>query len=153
MERIELASDFKDFLKLLNSNGVEYLLVGGYAVSYHGYPRSTAGMDIWIAISPENARRVADVLVQFGFSSGVSPDIFMVPNRIARMGVPPMRIELLNTISGVAFADAYSRRVAAVIDGTPVNVISLDDLNANKQAAGRAKDLADLEGLPKQTGQ
>src|SRR5690349_14984751 len=97
-----LPADFKEFLKLLNSRQVEYLLIGGYAVGYYGYPRATAELDIWIAINPENARRVATVIQQF-FGTKIDaapPELFLQANKIARMGVPPFRIEILTTISG-----------------------------------------------------
>ena len=149
MDATELPLDFKDFLRLLNRHAVEYLLIGGYAVGYHGYPRVTQDMDLWVAIHPENAERLARVLREFGFDlPGLSPELFLNPKAIVRMGLPPMRIEICTHIDGVEFAGCYARRVADEIDGTPVSVIALEDLKANKRAAGRAKDLADLEHLP-----
>jgi predicted nucleotidyltransferase len=148
MATIPLLPDFKEFLKLLTSNGVEYMLVGGYAVIYYGYTRTTGDMDVWIAVSPANAQRVADTVRQFGFTSGINADTFLQRGKMFRMGMPPIRIELLTTISGVDFADAYSRIVDATIDGIQVKVISLADLKANKRASGRAKDQADLANLP-----
>jgi len=134
---------------LLNSRRVEYLLVGGYAVGFHGYSRPTGDLDVWIAVSPENAERVRQALVEFGFSQeNVPANLFTDPDRIVRMGVPPVRLEIITAISGVKFAPCYASRVQAEIDGVPVNVISLDDLKANKRAAGRHKDLNDLEQLP-----
>ena len=138
MEPLELADDFKDFLKLLNSTGVEYLLIGGYAVAYHGYPRATGDLDIWIAMHPENAGRIAEALQAFGFTEGVSPDLFLRPGKMTRMGMPPVRIELLTVVSGVEFDAAYARRVKTEIEGVPVDVISLEDLKANKRASGNA---------------
>ena len=148
MEPIELHGDFKDFLKLLNSAQVEYMLVGGYAVGYHGYPRPTGDMDIWIAVDAKNAERVTAVVRDFGFGAAVSSDLFLQPRKVIRMGLPPVRIELLTSISGVSFQDAFSRRVRGVIDGIDINLISLADLKANKKASGRLKDLSDLEQLP-----
>jgi len=134
---------------LLNSRRVEYLLVGGYAVGFHGYSRPTGDLDVWIAVSPENAERVRQALVEFGFSQeNVPANLFTDPDRIVRMGVPPVRLEIITAISGVDFASCYAGRVLAEIDGIPVNVIALDDLKANKRAAGRHKDLNDLEQLP-----
>jgi len=134
---------------LLNSRRVEYLLVGGYAVGFHGYSRPTGDLDVWIAVSPENAERVRQALVEFGFSQeNVPANLFTDPDRIVRMGVPPVRLEIITAISGVDFAPCYAGRVRAEIDGIPVNVIALDDLKANKRAAGRHKDLNDLEQLP-----
>lgn len=145
-----LPADFKEFLKLLNSRQVEYLLIGGYAVGYYGYPRATADIDIWIAIDPENARKVAGVIREF-FGSDVeaaTTELFLQEKKIARMGVPPFRIEILTTISGVDFSECYAERVVDQIDGIDVNLISLKHLKANKKASARLKDLSDLEHLP-----
>ena len=149
MAQITLPDDFKEFLRLLGARGVEYLLVGGYAVGHHGYPRYTADIDVWVPVDLENARRLTAVLRDFGFDTpDVTPELFLREQTIVRMGVPPMRIEITNHIDGVEFAACYARRVAAEIDGTSVNIIALDDLKANKRASGRLKDLADLESLP-----
>ena len=144
-----LPDDFKEFLRLLNAHGVEYLLIGGYAVGYHGYPRATNDMDIWIAIHPDNAERMVAVLHAFGFGTpNLAVNLFLQDHSIVRMGVPPMRIEVLTTISGVQFAACYAERIIAAIDGVDVNLISLQHLKTNKQASGRYKDLDDLEHLP-----
>lgn len=144
-----LLSDLKEFLRLLNEFHVEYLLVGGYAVSYHGYPRTTADMDIWIAIGPENAQRMVAVLTSFGFGgAGLSAELFMQAGQVTRMGYPPVRIEVLTSVSGLEFAEAYAQRVEDIIDGVPVTLISRDHLKINKRASGRSKDIADLENLP-----
>jgi hypothetical protein len=133
----------------MNSHRVKYLLIGGYAVGFHGYPRPTGDMDIWIDVSPRNASRLAEALVEFGFrEEDVSLALFTEPGKIIRMGVPPMRLEIVTTISGVEFASCYKRRSTAVIDDVVVDIIGLDDLKANKKASGRHKDLADLEQLP-----
>ncbi|MCX7016288.1 MAG: hypothetical protein NTW86_27655 [Candidatus Sumerlaeota bacterium] len=129
---------------------VEHLLIGGYAVIRHGYVRATAGMDIWVRISRDNAERLTDALKEFGFDvPGLSPEMFLKPNAIIRLGVPPIRIEILNAISGVAFEECYARRQRELLDGDlEVDIISLDDLKTNKKASGRLKDLADLDYLP-----
>jgi|SRR3990167_1942243 len=146
---IELPLDFKEFLNLLNAKGVEYLLIGGYAVGYHGYPRATNDIDVWIAIKPDNAERLVTVLREFGFDTpDLSTDLFLKENSIVRMGIPPMRIEMTTGISGVNFDECYAERVTAVIDGVPVKIISLRHLKINKKAAGRHKDLNDFENLP-----
>lgn len=148
MAKINLHNDFKDLLKLLTSTGAEYLLVGGYAVAFHGHPRTTGDMDIWIPIDKANSAKVRQALVEFGIpESSIPTEILLQENKVIRMGVPPIRIELHTGISGVAFEDCYSRRVAAVVDDTPVNLISLEDLKNNKAASGRHKDLDDLENL------
>jgi len=145
---IELPSDFREFLKLLNVHGVEYLLIGGYAVIYHGYPRATQDLDIWIAIHPENAKRVVETLQDFGFASPeLTPGLFLKDDSIVRMGMPPIRLEITTKISGIDFEKTYPNRVVDEMDGVPVNIISLKDLRRNKQASGRHKDLNDLENL------
>ena len=149
MATIHLPSDFKEFLKLLNAHQVEYLLIGGYAVGYHGYPRATADMDIWIAMNPSNSQRIVIALKEFGFDPPeLSPELFLKEWQIIRMGVPPIRIELATTISGVNFNECYAERVADILDGVKVNLISLRHLKINKKASGRHQDLADLENLP-----
>lgn len=146
---IELPPDLNEFLKLLNAHGVEYLLIGGYAVNYYGYARATQDMDIWIAVNPENAERVVATLKEFGFDSPqLTPGLFLDQDRIIRMGTPPMRLEITTRISGVNFQDCFPNRVVEEFDGVPVNLISLKDLKKNKKASGRHKDLNDLENLP-----
>jgi predicted nucleotidyltransferase len=145
---IELPPDFKEFLKLLNDKGVQYLLIGGYAVAYYGYPRATNDIDVWIAIEPENAKQMVAALREFGFDlAELSPNLFMQENKIIRMGNPPMRIEVSTGISGVEFQKCYSERVMDTIDGVEIPIISLENLKINKKAAGRLKDLNDLENL------
>ncbi len=149
MATIHLPPDFKEFLKLLNAHQVEYLLIGGYAVSYHGYPRATADMDIWIAMQPANAKRIVAVLKEFGFDlPELSPQLFLKEWQVIRLGVPPVRIELATTVSGVNFNECYAERIADILDGVKVNLISLRHLKINKKASGRHSDLADIENLP-----
>jgi predicted nucleotidyltransferase len=143
-----LARDFKEFLKSFNSNGVEYLLIGGYAVGIHGHIRATNDLDVWVKISPENAARIDRALREFGFSTGeLTPGLFLERNNVVRMGVPPIRIEILTSISGVEFESCYAEKEMVRIEETEVPVISLTRLRQNKAASGRAKDLADLENL------
>lgn len=145
----QLPPDFKEFLGLMNSKTVDYLLVGGYAVGYHGYPRATGDMDIWIASNPLNAEKVVEVLREFGFNlPELSPDLFLSEERIVRMGMPPFRLEVFTSISGVNFDECYAERVVDVIDGIEVSIINLAKLKVNKRASGRAKDIADLQNLP-----
>ncbi|MBX2997606.1 MAG: hypothetical protein KF893_03775 [Caldilineaceae bacterium] len=145
---LELPEDFKEFLRLLNSYQVEYLLIGGYAVGYHGYPRATNDMDVWVAIHPNNAERLVQVMQAFGFSvPELSVDLFLQEQKIIRMGNPPMRIEILTSISGVTFRECYEERIVDVVDGVSVNLIALKHLKENKRASGRYKDLNDLEHL------
>jgi hypothetical protein len=147
--RISLDPNFREFIELLNSEGVEYLLLGGYAVNYHGYHRFTGDIDLWIATTAENARRVASALGKFGFAEpAADPDRFLVPGKVHMFGVPPVRIDLLTGPSGVTFGDCFRRRVVDLLDGTPVSIVSLADLRANKLASGRDKDQLDLKKLP-----
>ncbi len=146
MATIRLPPDFKEFLRLLNSNAVEYLLIGGYAVGYYGYPRPTGDMDVWIATTADNARRVVGALREFGFDCPV--ENLLRENEVIRMGVPPFRLEILTTISGVDFSACYARRLQVLLDDVQVSLISLSDLKVNKRASGRSKDVADLENLP-----
>ena len=149
MVTTHLPHDFKEFLKLLNAHKVEYLLIGGYAVGYYGYPRATADMDIWIAMNPANADRIVAVLKEFGFNlPDLSANLFLKEKQIIRMGVPPFRIELATTISGVDFSDCFAQRVVTELDGVKTNLISLTHLKMNKKASARHQDIADLEHLP-----
>jgi hypothetical protein len=146
---IELPLDFKEFLKLLNEKEVRYLLIGGYAVGYHGYPRATNDMDIWIAIHPDNAERMVAALKEFGFDlPELKTELFLKESTIVRMGIPPMRLEISTEISGVEFEECYGNRVMDTLDGVQANIIDLHHLKVNKKASGRLKDLADLENLP-----
>jgi hypothetical protein len=144
-----LTDDFREFLRLLNANRVEYLLVGGYAVGLHGYPRATIDLDVWIRATRDNAGRVLNSLREFGFDLPVlEPTLFTDPRSVVRLGVPPFRIEVMTSIDGVEFEACQARAVGFDLDDVRVPVISLADLKINKRAAGRHKDLADLENLP-----
>jgi hypothetical protein len=149
MATVNLPPDFKEFLRLLNAHQVEYLLIGGYAVAYHGYPRATADMDIWITANPENAQRLVAAVKDFGFDvPGLSAELFLKEGQIIRLGVPPVRIEIATSVSGVSFWECYAARVVDVLDGVQVSLIDLPHLKINKKAAGRHIDLHDLENLP-----
>ncbi len=147
MDTTLLPPDFKEFLQLLNSHEVKYLLVGGYAVGYYGYPRATADIDIWVATDEENVKNVIASLAEFGFTD-VDAELFAKEQQVIRMGVPPLRIELLTGISGVAFDVCYQEGQIVDFSGVKVNLIGLAHLKLNKAASGRYKDLNDLEHLP-----
>lgn len=148
MATTRLPADFRDFLKLLHSRRVEYLLVGGYAVCYHGYYRNTVDIDFWIAVHADNARKMAALIREFGFNvPELSADLFLQQGRIIRMGVEPTRIEILTGITGCDFSACYARRVDATLDGLPVSIISIEDLIKNKLSTGRLKDLDDAQKL------
>ncbi|HQE93596.1 MAG TPA: hypothetical protein PLH19_12340 [Anaerolineae bacterium] len=143
-----LNQDFKEFITSLNTNEVRYLVIGGYAVALHGYPRYTKDIDIWIEMSPENADRMVKALEQFGFGSlGLRAADFQVPEQIIQLGYPPSRIDLITTPPGVEFADCYASRIEVEVDDVKVNFIDLENLKRSKRAAGRLQDLADLEHL------
>jgi len=148
MGMIRLSPDFKEFLKLLNENNVRYLLVGGYAVAFHGYPRNTGDMDIWIACDSANASNITKALRDFGFSdTALREELFTNPKIVIRMGVPPYRIEILTTVDGIEFESSYSNRIIEKIDDIEISILSKKDLIENKLSAGRNKDLDDVENL------
>jgi hypothetical protein len=145
---IRLPPDFLDLLTALNAAEARYLLVGGHAVGFHGVPRATKDVDVWIEASDDNAGRVMAALRAFGAPlAGLAEPDLAQPGQGFRMGEPPFRIEILTEISGVAFADAWPRREQASVDGVRLSVIGRTDLLANKRAAGRTRDLADVEAL------
>jgi len=143
-----LNPDFKEFFQLLNKKEVSYLIIGGFAVAYHGYPRYTKDVDIWIMIDPDNAAKMAAVLKDFGFESlGLEEKDFLEQDTIIQLGYAPNRIDLIMGIPEVNFEDAYKRREEEEIDGVQLSFIGLEDLRAIKKASGRMQDLADLENL------
>jgi hypothetical protein len=149
MATTPLPQDFADFLKLLNSHGVEFLLIGGYAVGIHGYPRGTADLDVWVSMAPANADRIVSALMEFGFETPeLSAALFQQSDKIVRMGVPPIRIDILTSITGVTFDECYRRRETVSVGDLQIPVISLPDLKVNKLATGRSQDRADVEHLP-----
>jgi len=149
MDPKSLTKDFKEFLRCLNARGVEYLVIGGHAVAFHGYPRATADLDVWVAVNSKNASLIVAALKDFGFDvPELSPDLFLREDRVIRMGVAPNRIEIQTGIDGVNFSECYPERVAATLDSVLVSFISLPNLKINKRASGRNKDLADLDHLP-----
>jgi hypothetical protein len=143
-----LNPDFKEFFQLLNANEVRYLIVGGYAVAYHGYPRYTKDVGIWIWINSKNAERVVKTLKDFGFASlGLKTDDFLAPDTIIQLGYAPNRIDLIMGVPGVNFEECYSNRSEEDIDGVKLNFIDLEGLKKSKKASGRTQDIADVENL------
>lgn len=148
-----LNQDFREFVELLGSTGVEYLVVGGYALAAHGHPRYTGDLDIWIRSTPANVDRLLQALSRFGFGSlGLKREDFLQPGAVVQLGYPPSRIDLLTGLSGVDFDACYPNRVEMTIAGVCLPFIGLAEFRANKRAAGRAKDLADLESLDGKDG-
>ncbi|MDG4551846.1 MAG: hypothetical protein P9F19_04795 [Candidatus Contendobacter sp.] len=140
--------DFKEFLELLNKNQVEYLIVGGYAVAMHGYPRYTGDLDIWINANRETAAKMLQVLDEFGFGSlGLRQEDFMESGNVIQMGYPPFRIDILTGADGVDFAQCHRNRVIVEHDGMLIPILDIQDLRTNKAATGRPKDLDDLQNL------
>lgn len=144
-----LDQDYKEFIELLNAHGVRYMVVGGYAVAYHGYIRQTGDIDVWVEISEENAARLVQVMQAFGFGSMYREADFLRPGDFIQLGVAPVRIDIMNEVDGVTFADCFPVCEPTVWDGVAINFISLADLRRNKASTGRRKDAADLRYLDK----
>lgn len=153
MADIELPPDFVEFLRLLAEHDVRHVVVGGYAVAHHGHPRATQDLDIAVTTGSDNVERLVRVLVEFGFGEHEVTAALFEPGNMVRIGNPPLRLELLTELSGLDVARTVERAEMAALAGLHVPVITLSDLRQNKQAAGRAQDLADLEALPEQSGQ
>ena len=140
--------DFKEFIQLLNDNNVKYLIVGGYAVGFHGYPRYTKDLDIWLLISDENAENVMNTLKQFGFGSvGLHKTDFLKFDEFVQLGYPPNRIDLITSCDGVVFEECYKNKIEIEINKVKINFIDLENLRKNKKASGRSQDIADLDNL------
>ena len=147
---MELTQDFKELLRLFEKNEVKYLVVGGYAVNYYGYPRYTHDIDLWIWTTEKNAKKVKNSIIEFGFSSfNLIIDDLMAPERVIQLGHPPHRIDLLTSIDGVQFQKAFDDKNLVTIDDLIIPFISLSDLISNKNASQRLQDLADAEQLEK----
>lgn len=142
---MDLNPDFKEFIQLLNAHSVRYLVVGGYAVAFHGYPRNTKDIDIWLWLDASNADRLLHALADFGFRSlNFTAADFLEPDQIIQLGYPPARIDLLTTVPGVDFEDCYRTRLEVQLGDVTVSVIDLENLKRTKRASGRLQDLADL---------
>lgn len=145
---MSLSADLREFIELLNSHGVDYVIVGAHCLAFHGRPRYTGDLDILIRPTIENAERIVTVLGEFGFGeSGFKPVDFVEPNQMIQLGRIPNRIDLLTGITGVPVDDAFQEKVATQLAGVPVPMLSKELLIQNKRAVGRPQDLADLEGL------
>ena len=145
---MNIQKDFEEFLRLLNAQSAEYVIVGGYAVAFHGYIRTTNDLDIFFRSSSENIGKIENALEKFGFPKGsVSLEEFYDQGSIIRMGVPPVRIEMINTISGLTFDEVWANKISDTYGEVNVSYIGFKDLVKNKRASGRPKDLADLDEL------
>ena len=145
---MEIQPDFRDLLELFNSHKVKYIIVGGYALAFHGAPRYTGDIDIFVASNAKNAERIFSALKDFGFGSvGLTPADFNKPGQIIQLGVPPVRIDIVTSITGVSWEEAESNQVKGNYGDIRVQYIGREQLIVNKKDVGRKKDLADLEAL------
>jgi predicted nucleotidyltransferase len=141
-------SDFEEFLRLLNKAKARFVVVGGYAVAFHGHVRATGDLDIFFEMTEGNRNAIREALIAFGFEESCVPsEVLAKPGNVVRIGNPPVRIELINRISGLSFEEVWQRRERGRYGQVEVGFISLDDLIRNKKAAGRPKDLLDVEEL------
>jgi hypothetical protein len=142
--------DFRDLLACFDRAGVEYVVVGAYALAFHGVPRATGDIDVLVRSTAANAERTWRALTVFGAplaAAGVEPKDFATPGLVYQIGLPPRRIDILTEISGVSFDEAWGSRELADLDGLSVPFLGREALLANKRASGRLKDLADVERL------
>lgn len=147
---MEIQSDFRELLELFNAHKVEYIIVGGYALAYHGAPRYTGDIDIFVKPTLENAHRILKALDDFGFGSlGLTAEDFNNQDNVIQLGVPPVRVDIMTSITGVNWKDALSGSVEGKYSDILVKFIGLDEFVLNKRAVGRKKDLSDLEALGK----
>jgi hypothetical protein len=145
---MSLYKDLREFIELLNSHGVEYLVVGAHCLAFHGVARNTGDLDFFVRVSPENAERIADVVRAFGFAStGLSAKDFLEPHQVVQLGIAPYRIDILTGIDSVDFDEAWSWRVPGQLDSLRVNYLSKDLFIRNKLAVGRSQDIADANRL------
>ena len=145
---MEIQEDFKELLELFNAHKVEYLIVGGYALAFHGAPRFTGDIDLLVKPDSQNAKRILSALEEFGFGSlQLSQVDFTSPNNVIQLGVPPVRVDIMTSLTAVPWEKVQADKVQANYGDTPTYFISKADFIANKRALGRKKDLADLEAL------
>jgi hypothetical protein len=145
---MEIQKDFKELLELFNAHNVEYLIVGGYALAFHGAPRFTGDIDLLVRPDRKNAKRILAALAEFGFgSSDISETDFTLLQNVVQLGVPPVRIDIMTSLTGVSWEKAAAGKVRGSYGDTPVYFIGKDEFVSNKKTLGRKKDLADLEAL------
>ena len=145
---MEVQPDFRDLLGLFNVHKVEYMIVGAYALAFHGVPRFTGDLDIFIRSDSENARRILQALDEFGFKSvGLTLEDFQSADKVVQLGVPPVRVDIITSLTGVSWEEAFSGRAEGKYGDMPVYYIGREQFIANKRALGRKRDFADLEAL------
>jgi hypothetical protein len=145
---MDLPNDFKELLELFNRHKVEYLVVGGYALAFHGAPRVTGDIDLFVCPTEENAKHILAALDEFGFGSlNLCQKDFTTPGMVVQLGVPPVRVDIITRVSGVSWEQAKARKVTGHFGDTVVDFIGREDFIGNKRASGRLKDAADIEAL------
>jgi len=145
---MEVQPDFRDLLALLNEHKVDYIIIDAYALAFHGAPRYTGDIDIYVKPNPMNAQRIMAALDEFGFGSvGLKIQDFESPDKVIHLGVPPVRVDIITSITGVSWEEAFSGRVEGKYGDIPVHYIGREQFISNKRALGRKKDLADIEAL------
>jgi len=145
---LDINQDFKDLLALFNEQEVDYIIVGGYALAFHGAPRFTGDIDLWIRPTEENAEHILQALKMFGFGSlGIDSEDLTRDDQVIQLGYPPARVDLMTTVDGISFDSSFSNSVETHYGDITVKMISKDDLITNKRAIGRHKDFADIEAL------
>ena len=145
---MKLSNDLREFIELLNSLKVEFVIVGAHALAWHGLPRYTKDVDFLINTSPENAQTMANLIDAFGFgSTGLGADDFQITDQVIQLGMEPNRIDILTGISGVTWEEAWASKVSAELDGLPVWYLGKDAYIKNKLASGRPQDSADVARL------
>jgi hypothetical protein len=145
---MELDKDFNEFVELFIAHDVQFLIIGGYALAAHGFPRATGDLDAWVWASDSNAAKIITALDAFGFANvGISVSDFLREDSVVQLGYPPYRIDILTSIDGLEFAEAWASRVMVRINNMDVPFISRDDLITNKTAVGRPQDIADVQRL------
>jgi predicted nucleotidyltransferase len=146
--RIKFEKDFLEFISLCNKHKVEYLVIGGYAVAIHGYPRYTKDIDVSIQISVKNAEAMIEVMKEFGFASlNLTSEDFIKVGGFIQLGYEPLRIDIVNDLDGVSFEKALKNKTVVEYEGVSINFIGYEDLIKNKQHAGRSQDIVDIEKL------
>ncbi|MHC4517134.1 MAG: hypothetical protein ACYTAS_00970 [Planctomycetota bacterium] len=145
---MEIPNDFRELLELFNAHKVEYLVVGGYALAFHGAPRVTGDMDLFVRPTSENAKRILVALSEFGFGSlNLVADDFTRPGNVVQLGIPPVRIDIITSVTGVSWEEADTGKTPGCYGDTAVFFIGREDFIANKKATGRTRDAADIEAL------
>jgi hypothetical protein len=146
---MDIGPDFKEFIQLLNKHKVDYLVVGGYEVALHGYPRFTGDIDFWVKSNADNAEKIINTLNEFGFAGyDISEKDFITKDNVLQLGYPPNRIDIITGVTGLDFDDCYTSKKIIELAGITINFISLHHLRINKKATGREKDFNDLNNLP-----